>query len=225
VAGRKVASSRRSDSRARETNSRRKKKEGRLEGETGRGKAFAPLPPPLFSRCTRNSLPTDRRAPLFERLEQARWKGTRSHSLISPAWIEIYDVNDLFVITNPYFPDQWADCSHAESWSDDWHLTQAWISVCCYCAALPERKTKKVCTFYLNFSFYTQVHCSQGAQSLTSELMTSMIVYCPHLLNLVSASRLWRISQGLEPIRNGEIVWMTNNNISYGLYYSSLPLL
>ena len=182
-------------------------------------------PPPPFSRWTRNSLPTDRRALLIEGLEQGRWKGTRSHSLISPAWIEIYDVNNLFVITNPYFPDQWADCSHAESWSDDWHLTQAWISVCCYCAALPERKTKKVCTSYLNFLFNTQVHRSQGAQSLTSELMTSMIVYCPHLLNLVSASRLWKISQELEPIRNGEIVWMTNNNISYSLYYSSLPSL
>ena len=84
---RKVASSRRSDSRVRETNSRRKKKEVRLEGETGRGKALAPPlpPPPPFSRCTRNSLPTDRRALLSERLEQVGRKGTRSHSPISPA--------------------------------------------------------------------------------------------------------------------------------------------
>ena len=203
-----------------------KKNEGRLEGGRGWGKAVAPPSPSRhFPGVQFNSLPTDRRALLFERLEQVRWKGTRSHSLISPAWIEIYYVNDLFVITNPYFPDQWADCSHAESWSDDWHLTQARISVCCYCAALPERKAKKVCNSYLNFSFYTQAHCSQGVQSLTSELMTSMTVYCLRLLNLVSASRLWRISQGLEPIRNGEIVWMTNNNISYSLYYSSLPSL
>ena len=216
VGGRKVACSKCSDSRARETKLKGKKIEGKLEGETGRGKALAPpLPLPVF--------------PVYSYYLNA-WNrlgrnGTRCHSPISPAWFEIYEVNDLFVITNPYFPDQWADCSHAESWSDDWHLTQARISVCCYCAALPERKAKKVCNSYLNFSFYTQAHCSQGVQSLTSELMTSMTVYCLRLLNLVSASRLWRISQGLEPIRNGEIVWMTNNNISYSLYYSSLPSL
>ena len=73
-------------------------------GETGWGKALAPPlpPPPPFSRCTRNSLPTDRRALLSERLEQVRRNGTRSHSPISPAWFEMYDSSDLFVLTNPY---------------------------------------------------------------------------------------------------------------------------
>ena len=43
-----IACSRRSDSRAREKNSRRKNNERRLEGETGRELALAPLPPLVF---------------------------------------------------------------------------------------------------------------------------------------------------------------------------------
>ena len=69
-----VACSRRSNSRAREKNSRRIKKEGRLEGERGKGEgtflALAPPSPPRFPGVQFNSLPTDRRALLSERLEQ-----------------------------------------------------------------------------------------------------------------------------------------------------------
>ena len=63
-----VACSRRSDSRAREKNSRRKKNEGRLEGERP---PSSPLPPASFSDVQLNSLPTYRRALLSERLEQS----------------------------------------------------------------------------------------------------------------------------------------------------------
>ena len=63
-----VACSRRSDRRAREKNSRRKKNEGRLEGE----RPPSSLPPPLrFPGVQLNSLPTYRRALLSERLEQS----------------------------------------------------------------------------------------------------------------------------------------------------------
>ena len=60
VQGCVVACSRRSDSRAREKNSRRKKKRGETRG----------FPPPRFPGVQLNSLPTYRRA-LSERLEQA----------------------------------------------------------------------------------------------------------------------------------------------------------
>ena len=65
-----LACSRRSASRAREKNSRRKKKRGKTRG--GKGE-MAPLfsPPPRSPGVQFNSLPTDRRALLSERLEQA----------------------------------------------------------------------------------------------------------------------------------------------------------
>ena len=65
-----LACSRRSASRAREKNSRRKKKKGRLEGERGKWPPCSP-PPPRSPGVQFNSLPTDRRALLSERLEQA----------------------------------------------------------------------------------------------------------------------------------------------------------
>ena len=62
-----LACSRRSDSRAPDKNSRRKKKknEGRLEGERG-------SPSPRFRGLQLNSLPTYRRALPSERLEPAK---------------------------------------------------------------------------------------------------------------------------------------------------------
>ena len=82
-----VACSRRSDSRAREKNSRgkpkrKKKNEGRLEGERGRERVLSlslpPFPPssrprprPRFPGVQLNSLPTYRHALLSEHLEQA----------------------------------------------------------------------------------------------------------------------------------------------------------
>ena len=61
-----LACSRRSDSRAQDKNSRRKKKnEGRLEGERG-------SPSPRFRGLQLNSLPTYRRALPSERLEPAK---------------------------------------------------------------------------------------------------------------------------------------------------------
>ena len=79
-----VACSRRSDSRAREKNSRGKPKKKKRRGETRGGKgertrslAFAsPVPPPRpprFPGVQLNSLPTYRHALLSERLEQARF--------------------------------------------------------------------------------------------------------------------------------------------------------
>ena len=66
-----VACSRRSDSRAREKNSRRKKKRGMNRGGKGKRVLSPPLPvPPRFPGVQLNSLPTYRRA-LSERLEQA----------------------------------------------------------------------------------------------------------------------------------------------------------
>ena len=66
-----LACSRRLDSRAREKNSRRKKTRKRLEGERGN---YRPTPQssPLFPGVQFNSLPTDRRVLLSERMEQAR---------------------------------------------------------------------------------------------------------------------------------------------------------
>ena len=67
-----LACSRRSDSRAREKNSRRKKKRGMNRGGKGE-KVLSPPPPvpPRFPGVQLNSLPTYRRALLSERLEQA----------------------------------------------------------------------------------------------------------------------------------------------------------
>ena len=66
-----IVCSRRSDSRALEKNSGRKKK-GRLEGERGRELLSLSSPlPRRFPGVQFNSLPTDRRALLSERLEQA----------------------------------------------------------------------------------------------------------------------------------------------------------
>ena len=62
-----VGFSRRSDSRAREKNSRRKKKRGKIRG----GKGERTVPPPRFPGVQFNSPPTYRRALLSERLEQA----------------------------------------------------------------------------------------------------------------------------------------------------------
>ena len=71
VQGCVVACSRRSDSRAREKNSRRKKKRGMNRGGKGKRVLSPPLPvPPRFPGVQLNSLPTYRRA-LSERLEQA----------------------------------------------------------------------------------------------------------------------------------------------------------
>ena len=70
-----VACSRCSDTRAREKNSRRKIKKGeRLEGERGRERSLALVPPRphRFPGVQFNSLPTDRHALLFERLEHYR---------------------------------------------------------------------------------------------------------------------------------------------------------
>ena len=69
-----IACSRRSDSKAGEKNSRRNKKtRGRLEGERERelSPPFVPSPPPRFPSVQFNSLPTDHRALLSERPEQA----------------------------------------------------------------------------------------------------------------------------------------------------------
>ena len=69
-----LACSRRSDSRAQEKNSRRKKKnEGRVEEERGsRPPSTAPFPAPSrFPGVQFNSLSTDRRVLLSEHLEQA----------------------------------------------------------------------------------------------------------------------------------------------------------
>ena len=68
-----LACSRRSDSRAREQNSRRKKNEGRLGGERPPSSPLVPPPPPplRFPGVKLNSLPTYRRALLSERLEQS----------------------------------------------------------------------------------------------------------------------------------------------------------
>ena len=60
-----LACSRRSDSRAQDKNSRRKKNEGRLEGERE-------SPFPRFRGLQLNSLPTYHRALLSERLESAK---------------------------------------------------------------------------------------------------------------------------------------------------------
>ena len=68
----KLACSRRSDSRARDKNSRREKNEGRLEGERGRPPSLPP--PPIFRVYNLTSLPTYRRALLSERLEKAIFK-------------------------------------------------------------------------------------------------------------------------------------------------------
>ena len=66
-----IVCSRRSDSRAREKNSRRKKNEGRLEGKRGRELlSLSSTLPRRFPGVKFNSLPTDRRALLSERLEQ-----------------------------------------------------------------------------------------------------------------------------------------------------------
>ena len=68
-----LACPRRSDSRAREKNSRRKKKRGQTRGEKGEVLSLSPpLSPPRFPGVQFNSLPTDRRALLSdESLEQA----------------------------------------------------------------------------------------------------------------------------------------------------------
>ena len=63
----KLACSRRSDSRAREKNSRREKKPGKTRG----GKGESSPRPPRFPGVQLKSLPTYRRALLSERLEQA----------------------------------------------------------------------------------------------------------------------------------------------------------
>lgn len=143
----------------REKNSPRKKKDGETRGGKGEGKSS---PPPSFP-SPRFPIYKLTRSPLTAALYYLKaWNRLEERVLpltpLSHLHESKYMISDLFVTTNLYFADQWADCSHAESWSDDWLLTQAWISLCCYCAALPKRKTKKVCTSYLNFSFYTQAH-------------------------------------------------------------------